>query len=644
MRARPLVLALAVAVAALATLWSPSAQATSTFQFAAKVAYAAGKAPESVVTGDLNGDRHLDLLTANTTANSVSVLLGKGDGTFAAQVEYETGKTPTSAALADLNGDGKPDILTANTGSNTVSVLLGKGNGTFEKQVEYETGKAPASVALADLNGDGKPDIVTANTGSNTVSVLLGKGDGTFAKPVEYSTGEAPVAVALADLNADGKPDILTANTTANSVSVLLGKGDGTFVAQVEYETGKTPTSAALADLNGDGKPDIVTADSGANSVSVLLGKGNGTFATKQDFATGATPRSVALADLNGDGKPDIVTANTTDNDVSALLNASVAALEASPGSLTFGNQLYGTKSSAQKVTVTNTGSAVLAIGSVAVAGNFAASGCSGLLLPSGASCSITVTFAPKGYGSLKGEATITTNAGSDAIKLSGTGLPPSPSAATGPVGAIFGTYVTLTGTVISQGPGSFYFQYGSTTAYGSVTPTFQLSSTTNPQLLAATLSLAPGTYHYRIVATNLAATAYGADQAFTIPPESPLLRMPRHGRLRSVLKRGLRLRLADSSPATILVKLQVDPSTARATHLIPARSKRKTKVTVGSLRVSVAANRFKTVTVRLTGAARHRLAALRRLKLTVSATAIAEGVASLPTRMTAVVAGRVPN
>ena len=33
--------------------------------------------------------------------------------------------------MGDFNGDGKIDLAVANEGSNTVSVLLGNGNGTF---------------------------------------------------------------------------------------------------------------------------------------------------------------------------------------------------------------------------------------------------------------------------------------------------------------------------------------------------------------------------------------------------------------------------------------------------------------------------------------------------------------------------------
>ena len=83
-------------------------------------------------------------------------------------------------AIGDLNGDGRPDLAAANYAANTVSVLLGNGDGTFGAKTDFATGTSPRSVAIGDLNGDGKPDLAVANSGSNTVSVLLGNGDGTF--------------------------------------------------------------------------------------------------------------------------------------------------------------------------------------------------------------------------------------------------------------------------------------------------------------------------------------------------------------------------------------------------------------------------------------------------------------------------------
>src|SRR5437879_6529689 len=72
-------------------------------------------------------------------------------------LSFDTGSVPYSVAIGDLNGDGKPDLATANGGSNTVSVLLGNGDGSFGVRTDYGTGSNPYSVAIGDLNGDGKP-------------------------------------------------------------------------------------------------------------------------------------------------------------------------------------------------------------------------------------------------------------------------------------------------------------------------------------------------------------------------------------------------------------------------------------------------------------------------------------------------------
>src|SRR5205807_5346036 len=119
--------------------------------------------------------------------NSVSMLLGKGDGTFQTAMNFAVGTNPSSVAVSDFNGDGKLDLAVANQGSNNVSVLLGKGDGTFQAATNFGAGTNLFSVAVGDFNGDGKPDLAVANIGNignpsspSNVSVLLGNGDGSF--------------------------------------------------------------------------------------------------------------------------------------------------------------------------------------------------------------------------------------------------------------------------------------------------------------------------------------------------------------------------------------------------------------------------------------------------------------------------------
>jgi len=292
-----------------------------TFQSA--VNSSVGNSPTALAVGNFNGDGYPDLAVANGVDNTVSVLIGNGDGTFGAATNspISVGKNPTGVAVGDFNNDGNPDLVVANGGDNTVSVLVGNGDGTFKAAVSYPVGSSPTAVAVGDFNGDGNLDLVVASAGDSTVSVLLGHGDGTFMPAVAYAVGTGPTAVAVGDGDVDGIADIVVANGGSNTLSVLVGNGDGTFKAAVSYAVGTNPTAVAVGDFNGDGRQDVAVANAGSNTVSILLGNGDCTFQASTTFLVGSKPVSLAVGDFNQDVQPDLAVANQSDTDVSILLN-----------------------------------------------------------------------------------------------------------------------------------------------------------------------------------------------------------------------------------------------------------------------------------------------------------------------------------
>jgi hypothetical protein len=93
------------------------------------------------------------------------------------------------------------------------------------------------------------------------------------------------------------------------------------------------------------------------------------------------------------------------------------------------------------------------------------------------------------------------------------------PTATTSNVTNISWNRATLNGTVNPNGlPTTYYFQYGTTTGYGSATGAQNAGSGWSPVSASANTGfLNPGTpYHYRLVSTNSAGTTYGSDQTFT--------------------------------------------------------------------------------------------------------------------------------
>jgi hypothetical protein len=131
--------------------------------------------------------------------------------------------------------------------------------------------------------------------------------------------------------------------------------------------------------------------------------------------ALGASTGTLTVADSAFDS-PQFTTLSAAGGTVGATTNTS---------SLGFGNQAIGTNSSAQSVTLSSTGDAVLSISSISVNGDFAETNNCGSSLAAGSSCTLNVTFTPTASGTRSGTLTITSNAPNSpqTILLGGTGV-----------------------------------------------------------------------------------------------------------------------------------------------------------------------------------------------------------------------------
>ncbi len=267
------------------------------------------------IPADLDADGWIDMTIMNEDTADLRIFMNQaaGTGTFDAFMTptVAVGQQASPAEPADFNHDGNIDICVANIAANSVSIVLGNGDGTFAPQQQIPVGSSPRGIAVLDVDGDGDLDIVNTNTSSGNLSLLLNNGNGVFGAPTFFDGGgSGEWGLFAADMNNDKIMDLVVGSQGSQTISVLRGNGNGTFTQISSRASGGRVWMLACGDVNGDGAIDVVSANSGSNNGSLLLGNGTGSLGPATIRAVDPFPIANDLADLDGDGDLDWILAS----------------------------------------------------------------------------------------------------------------------------------------------------------------------------------------------------------------------------------------------------------------------------------------------------------------------------------------------
>lgn len=413
------------------------------------VAYAASEfGAADIKVADVNGDGKPDVIVVNCSATSgnctggggdVGVLLGNGDGTLQPVVTFSPGEpSPFGVAVADLNGDSKPDIIVASCAANT----CGNSPGGVSLLLNTSLG-----VSATQLASSPNP----SNFGQNVTFTATVVPQGFKVTPTGSVTFfDGTTSIGFSNLNANAVATLTTSTLSVGTHNITATyNGDSNYAASTSGAVSQLVQGAIAqvspSSLNfGNQTVGILSAPQGVsltNTGNVALTVSIGIAGTnKTDFhqtntcGTSVAPGSHCSISVSFDPAATgtrTAMVSITDNapnspqEVSLTGSGVLPAVTLSPNSLTFPDQIVGTTSAGQTVTLTNTGLGVLRISKGSISGPFLISSntCTSIVNP-GASCMVTVKFRPKVKGNANGSITVTDNAPSSpqTVMLTGTG------------------------------------------------------------------------------------------------------------------------------------------------------------------------------------------------------------------------------
>jgi hypothetical protein len=260
--------------------------------------YTVGDGSNEILTADFNHDGNLDLAVANAGANTVSILLGNGDGTFRPAHDVVIGGHPTAIAAADFTRDGFADLAVIDCIPNVkCNLLIFRGNSGGNLTIWQQIGLpgalniAKGLMVTADFNIDGRPDLaLVANNAQAMIFTDAASGKLQLHSQFTMPNGSVAGGMAWGSFNHDILPDLVfrvvdvcgQSCSFANSVYVFLNTGSGDFVLRdrIGVHQGRSASLIATTDLDGDNIQDILTVSQDPENafVQYSLGHGDGKF------------------------------------------------------------------------------------------------------------------------------------------------------------------------------------------------------------------------------------------------------------------------------------------------------------------------------------------------------------------------------
>lgn len=277
-----------------------------------------GVSNASYVRGDVDGDGRSDLLLFNEAFRTFSFWLMSGAN--AAPTRALALQQPAGYRLAstgDLNGDRRVDLVWVRDSDRhvLVSYFVGVGINHYSSMT---LGEGWAVVRTGDMDGDDRDDLLLHNDASDLFAYASMDGWKPVSfSPAYYTYGRSLVAVG--DFDANRRLDLVWADESSRALQLWSFDGVRFEVNSIQgggailrYAAGWRVTGAG--DVNGDGYSDLLLAN--AEGVAYWTMRASVVQTFSPGFLNPAGYGNVATGDYNADGKLDLIWGRDADGSV----------------------------------------------------------------------------------------------------------------------------------------------------------------------------------------------------------------------------------------------------------------------------------------------------------------------------------------
>ena len=265
------------------------------------------RGPRSVHAADVNGDGNVDVLAAGFTDGEIVWYENDGNEDFTEHSVATSSVNIDTIATADFDGDGDVDLLSGNGSGSKVAWHENDGSGNF---TERSCNTYSSYLAVADINGDGHEDLVCRSSGGNGISWFENDGSGNLVEHVVSTAHYVVSDLYAADINGDGHIDLASAYASASTIYWYENSGNGSFTEHTVATNVGLVESVFVTDVNGDGHADLLSASQDKDGIVWYENNGSENFTNHPITIAADGAKSVFAADINGDGEIDVLSAS----------------------------------------------------------------------------------------------------------------------------------------------------------------------------------------------------------------------------------------------------------------------------------------------------------------------------------------------